>query len=117
VSYTIIATEFPTYGTNFAITNCEGFTNSFCFTWTSLPGLRYYVEGKTNLNDTQWVSVSPTITASDVLTTFCVPLPSPCQFFRVGEGLVVTSSVAPLRISSRRQGLWLNSPTSRSGFP
>jgi hypothetical protein len=35
-----------------------------------------------------------------VLTTWCIALPSPCHFFRVTEGLVVTLYVPPLRITS-----------------
>jgi subtilisin family serine protease/subtilisin-like proprotein convertase family protein len=99
-AYTIMATEFAAYGTNVLVTNCQVFAGSFCLTWASVPGIRYHVQGKTNLNDTNWVTVSPTITASDVLTTFCLPLPSAYQFFRVGEGLVVTPYVPPIRISS-----------------
>jgi hypothetical protein len=65
-----------------------------------MPGIRYYVQGKTSPNYANWVAVSPTITAGDVQTTYCLPLPSPYQFFRVGEGLVVTPYVPPVRISS-----------------
>ena len=95
-----MATEFPAYGTNVVITNCQALTNSFCLTWTSVPVIQYYVQGKTNVNDTNWVAVSSTIVATDVLTTWCVPLPSPCHFFRVSEGMVVTPYVPPLNISS-----------------
>jgi subtilisin family serine protease/subtilisin-like proprotein convertase family protein len=98
--YTIVATEFATYATNVLITSCQAFTNSLCLTWASVPGIRYYIQGKTNLNDTNWIAVSPTITAGDVLTTCCLALPSACQFFRVGEGLVVTPYVPPVLISS-----------------
>jgi hypothetical protein len=65
-----------------------------------VPGIRYYVQGKTNLNDTNWVAVSSTITAGDVLTTYCLPLPTACHFFHVGEGLVVTPYVPPVLISN-----------------
>ena len=99
-AYTIMATEFPAYGTNVVITNCQALSNSFCLTWTSVPGIHYYVQGKTDVNDTNWAAVSPTITAADVLTTYCVPLPSPYHFFRVSEGLVVTPYVPPVRITS-----------------
>ena len=100
VGYTMMATEFAAYGTNVVITSCQALTNSFCLTWTSVPGIHYYVQGKTNVNDTNWVTVSPTIVATDVLTTWCIALPSPCHFFRVSEGLVVTPYVPPLRITS-----------------
>ena len=59
---------------------------ALCLTWTSLPGVRYHVEGLTSLGSTNWVTVSPVITATDYSTTWCVPLPSPYQFFRVVEG-------------------------------
>ena len=52
------------------------------------------------MNSTNWVAVSPTITATDVLTSCCIPLPSPYHFFRVREGLVVTPYVPPVRITS-----------------
>jgi subtilisin-like proprotein convertase family protein len=100
VGYTVMATEFAAYGTNVLITSCQALTNSLCLTWTSVPGIHYYVQGKTNLNDTNWVAVSPTIVAADVSVTWCMGLPSPYQFFRVSEGLVVTPYVPPLRITS-----------------
>jgi hypothetical protein len=100
VNYSITATEFPAYATNVLITSCQVFTNNLCLTWTSVPGIHYYVQGKTNLNDANWIAVSPTIVAADALTTWCVTLPSPCDFFRVSEGLVVTPYVPPLRVTS-----------------
>jgi subtilisin-like proprotein convertase family protein len=99
-SYTIIATEFPVYGTNVALTTCQAPSNSFCLFWTSVPGIRYYVQGKTVVNDTNWTAVSPTITAADVETTYCISLPSAYHFFRVSEGLVVVPYVPPVRITS-----------------
>jgi subtilisin family serine protease/subtilisin-like proprotein convertase family protein len=104
VRYTIMATEFAAYGTNVPITSCQVLAGSFCLAWTSVPGIHYYVQGKMNLSDTNWVALSPTITASDVVTTYCLPLPSAYQFFRVGEGLVVTPYVPPVRISSLTVG-------------
>jgi hypothetical protein len=99
-SYTIVATEFPAYGTNVFITNCQALTDSLCLTWSSVPGIHYYMQGKTELNNTNWVTVSPTIVATDVLTTRCISLPSPYHFFRVSEGLVVAPYVPPFRIAS-----------------
>jgi subtilisin-like proprotein convertase family protein len=90
VRYTIMATEFADYGTNVLITGWQDLTNGLCLTWNSVPGIHYYMQGKTNVNDANWVAVSPTIAATDVLTTWCITLPSACHFFRVSEGLVVT---------------------------
>ena len=53
------ATEFPVYGTNIVITNCQAFSDSLCLTWTALAGVHYYVQGKTDIADTNWVTVSP----------------------------------------------------------
>ena len=99
VSYTIMVTEFPVYGTNVVITNCQALTNSFCLTWTSVPGIDYFVQGNADVNGTNWVAVSPSFAASDVQTTWCIPLPSPYQFFRVSQGLVITSYTPPVRLT------------------
>jgi subtilisin family serine protease/subtilisin-like proprotein convertase family protein len=108
VSYCAGAWEWFSYGTNIVITNVFLGTNSFCLTWTSLPGVRYVVEGVTNLNSTNWVAVSPTITGAGPSTTYCVPLPSPYQFFRVREGQTLTTFVPQpviIRILKRFNGI------------
>lgn len=51
-SYAIRATEWPFTGLPIIITNSFVVSNSLCFTWTSLPGVNYHVEGLTNLNST-----------------------------------------------------------------
>jgi hypothetical protein len=66
------------------------------------------VEGVTNLNSTNWVVVSPTITGAGPSTTYCVPLPSPYQFFRVREGQALTTFVPQpviIRIVKRFNGI------------
>jgi hypothetical protein len=83
------------YGTNIVITNVFVGSNSFCLTWTSLPGVHYFVEGLTNLNSTNWVTVSPTVTATDYSTTYCVALPSDFHFFRVREGIALSTYYPP----------------------
>ena len=84
-SYSIMATEWATTGRPIIITNQFLSTNSFCITWTSLPGVRYHVEGRTDLNSPAWTTVSPTIIATGYSTTWCIALPSPYHFFRVAE--------------------------------
>ena len=103
VSYCVQATEWAVYGTNIVITNAYATSNSFCLTWTSLPGLHYYIEGLTNLASTNWVMVSPTVTAVDYSTTYCIPLPSPFSFFRVRAGIAINPYFPPPIISSIRQ--------------
>ncbi len=91
--------------TPIVITDTAVTSTNFCLTWTSLPGVIYHVEGLTNLSSTNWVIASPTIPASGSSTTWCVPLPSPLQFFRVQEGPGVTSPPSvPPRIQSITYG-------------
>jgi hypothetical protein len=104
VSYTIMATEFSTYATNVVITNCQALANSLCLTWTSVSGIHYYVQGKADLTGTNWVAVSPTVTATGLSTSYCLVLPSPYHFFRVSEGLAVTPSAPPVSITSIARG-------------
>ncbi|MGC3959627.1 MAG: proprotein convertase P-domain-containing protein [Verrucomicrobiota bacterium] len=108
VEYCATAWEWPAYGTNIVITNVFLGTNSFCLSWTSLPGVRYVVEGITNIVSTNWVTVSPTVIAAGPVTTYCVPLPSPYQFFRVREGQAQTTYVPPpyiIRIVKQFNGI------------
>jgi hypothetical protein len=88
--YSIMATGFSDHGTNITVAGASGTGNSFCISWNSLPGVHYYVQGKASLEDAAWTTVSTTLTASDVLTSYCVTLPSPFRFFRVHEGIVLS---------------------------
>jgi subtilisin-like proprotein convertase family protein len=97
-TYTILATEFDRYGTNLTIREQSATADSFCFTWASLPGVHYFVEGTASVSDPDWRTISPTLTAVDDLSSYCVSLPSPYQYFRVCEGLVLVPE--PILISS-----------------
>ncbi|MDW8308178.1 MAG: S8 family serine peptidase [Verrucomicrobiales bacterium] len=85
VTYAIRATEWPLTGRPIYITAATATSNAFCLTWTSLPGVRYTVQGLTNLNSTNWLNASPPVTAADYTSSWCIPLPSPLQFFRIAE--------------------------------
>jgi subtilisin-like proprotein convertase family protein len=89
VTYSIIASWWPVTGRPFSITNVTVSTNDFCVTWESLPGVHYYIQGKVALGSGNWTTISPTITATGYSTTYCVPLPSPYNYFRVVEGIVI----------------------------
>lgn len=105
VAYSIKATEWAAVDlTNLVIINYTYATNEFCLTWTSVPGGLYFVQGKPDLFVTNWTTLTPTLTAVDYTTTWCLPLPSPYQFFRVGEGLVLSTFVPPPRIQSITYG-------------
>jgi hypothetical protein len=84
VSYSIMATELSENPIN--ITSYELTSNGFCLTWTSLPGNQYFVQGSPALPATNWTVVSPQLTATNYQTTYCIPMPSPLHFFRVGAG-------------------------------
>ncbi|MGH7973377.1 MAG: hypothetical protein ACREIC_32065, partial [Limisphaerales bacterium] len=87
--YSIMATEFPQYGTNIVIQDETVTVSNVCLTWSSLPGAHYYIEGTAGFDDTNWLALSPTLTANDIISSYCLDLPSPFAFFRVREGLVI----------------------------
>ena len=106
LSYAIKASDWPAAGTNIVIGRPVVTTNEFCFSWGSLAGVRYVVEGKANLINTNWDTVY-SVTATDTNTTFCLPLPSSYHFFRVGELLsvgTVGQSVSRVQITSISRG-------------
>jgi len=87
VSYTLLATEFAVIATNVMVIDYQVSTNNLCVTWGSTPGSYYYVQGATNPAGTNWTNLSRTLVAADVQTSFCIPLPSPFQFFMVQQGI------------------------------
>jgi subtilisin-like proprotein convertase family protein len=90
-AYSILATEFPVNGTNIVLSYPVVTADSLCVTWTSLPGVHYRVQGKASLNDPDWTTLGPTVTATDFIASFCLPLPSPIHFLRIEEGLVLVT--------------------------
>ncbi len=119
VDYEIKATEFPVSGTNIVITVSRASSYGFCLTWNSLPGVHYFVEGKAEVNSTNWTLVSPTLTASEAMVEYCVSLPSAFNFFRVGEGIALAPQDTSVSIDSIALGAsgvrlqWLAPATSR----
>ena len=55
-----------------------------CLTWTSDPGEEYFLQGLMSMNHTDWLTLSPNLMAQGNTMSYCVPLPSPYRFFRVG---------------------------------
>jgi subtilisin-like proprotein convertase family protein len=119
--YTIKANDFSDFGTNTTIINSELVENRFCLSWTSIPGLHYFVEAKALLDDTNWVTVSTLITATDTVSRFCIPLPSAYHFFRVRQwlGPDFATSAGPVTFRSISIGTndvvlqWAGAPRSR----
>jgi len=123
VSYTIVATEYASAGTNFGVGSISLVSNTlFCVTWTNvLPGVNYYVQGKGDLNATAWLPVSPTIKATGTSLAWCLQLPSPYHFFRLVEGLSPLSAGNPITFTGMSAGTngvtftWAAPPNQRYG--
>jgi len=58
------------------------------------------VEEKTNLTDAAWMVVSPTITATNTTTGYCVPITGSPQFLRVVQGTAPASPLPLISFSS-----------------
>jgi hypothetical protein len=107
VSYSIMATEWADTGLPISVSGFSVGAGGLCLTWSSLPGVHYFIQGVTNLAPGMaWQTVVQDILANDVTTTYCVPLPSPYHYFRVGEGIIPTIP-PPVVGFSRTGGGWL----------
>lgn len=95
VGYEITATEFGVVvpPPSDQITNIVVTTNSVCLTWISIPGTNYYVVARSNVLSAAWTPVSPTLTATDTTTTWCLQPPGPWRVFDV---LVGESPLVPI---------------------
>ncbi len=121
VTYSIMASWWPETGRPIIITNVAIHTNSFCITWTSLPGVHYYIQGEPGLRGSLWYTLSQTLTAgpADNTMTYCIALPSPFHFFRVVEGLALVDVPGPppvLSVSRGTNGVrlqWLGNVTAQ----
>ena len=101
VTYSIMASWWPTTGQPINITGTTYSPGNFCITWDSLPGVHYYIEGVPSLGPGMtWTVISPDILGTGASTSFCVPLPSPYHFFRVVEG--IAPNIPPLVVTVTR---------------
>ncbi|MBI3414412.1 MAG: S8 family serine peptidase [Verrucomicrobia bacterium] len=69
-----------------------------CVAWDSIAGRGYLVEGKSNITDAAWSSLSAATATTTARSSFCVNLTSGYQFFRVvqvGAGSTNTPPPAP----------------------
>jgi subtilisin-like proprotein convertase family protein len=83
VSYSVTATAWGLRGTNIVLEVAATTSNALCFAWETLPGVHYVLQGRVSLSVPGWTDVSPVLTATNLTTTWCVPLPSPYHFFRI----------------------------------
>ena len=99
VTNTILATAQSAPSTNIVITGLNIRGTSLCITWGSVPDFSYYIEGALDVTSTNWTPVSPAIMAVDYTTTYCVPWPTPFQFFRVRAGVPSDPNLTPVAIT------------------
>ena len=114
VSYSIEASWWPTTGQPISVTGGHitgsGANQTFCITWSSLQGVHYFIQGVTNLGPGMtWTTLVQDVVGDPTpatTTTYCIPLPSPYQFFRVGEGLILNPP-SPVVTESKTVGGFL----------
>ena len=109
ITYSIVASWWPTTGEPISIVGGHvagtAPNQTFCITWASLPGVHYFIDGVTNLSpvlNLNWTTFVQDVVgdpAPATTTTYCIPLPSPYQFFRVGEGLVLNAPPPAVSVS------------------
>jgi subtilisin family serine protease/subtilisin-like proprotein convertase family protein len=89
LQFTIRAELFgtaPPPSTNcFIIPSISLIGGDLCFRWPSVPGLRYRLEGKVNIEDPVWQPLSPFAPATASESSFCLELPTEYRFFQVFE--------------------------------
>jgi subtilisin family serine protease/subtilisin-like proprotein convertase family protein len=99
-SYFVMATESATTGQPIRLSDFGFNLGDFCVTWNSLPGAHYVVQTNGNLGLQLWADASPTITALDVATTYCIPATSPVNSVRVIEGVAISTNIPPVQLAS-----------------
>ena len=62
-----------------------GFTDSqVCLEWDAVVGARYAIQGRSEISDQDWATVSEVL-AAEVSPNFCIDLTTPYRFFRIVE--------------------------------
>ncbi len=122
VNYKVQATEYVSPGTGVRTSTITLTNDEFCLTWRgTLPGVNYYVQGKTDLDATNWIAVSTTLRATTNSLTWCVTLPSAYHFFQLAEGLSPLSVDPPMSAIGTTFGTnlvslqWTADPSLRFG--
>jgi len=73
--------------------------HTFCMSWSSIAGREYHIQAKQNLADAAWIAISPTLQATESVTSYCVPIDGAFAIFQVVEG-PVTGGDPPARLMS-----------------
>jgi O-glycosyl hydrolase len=86
-SYAVKVSQWVDSGAPLVVGNFALSQTNACLAWNSLAGAAYVVQGKLSASTNTWAPVSGTLYASGTNMSFCVPLPSQFNFFRVIEGV------------------------------
>ena len=111
-SITVRATEYaPPEAIVARILQVSLVGSTICFTWESKIGTNYVLQGKVNDSDPQWDALSPTITAVNITTTYCIDRSTTYSIFRVIEGAASTNvGPAVINLASASAVTTTNSP-------
>jgi len=100
VSGAIVADEFSVSGTNTTINFCQVTGGGLVVNWSSVPGLAYSVSGGTGVGGGPLAPLTAATVATDLSTTYTLPLPSPYHTLLVAEvASPVTNSTPPPALS------------------
>jgi subtilisin-like proprotein convertase family protein len=99
ICYNLEAAEFSVNANHLTILGYEAYSYQFCITWSSTPGSCYYVQGAVGAG-TNWENVSRTLVATGYQTTYCAALPSRYDAFMVQPGVIPTTNLPPVTITS-----------------
>jgi hypothetical protein len=84
-AYSVTATEVPFNWGQMVIFEWHYTNDSFCLSWTAVPGSHYFVQGTDQVPSTNWTTISADITATNLTTPYCIPLPSEMRYFRIEQ--------------------------------
>lgn len=88
-NYSVKATQWSVSGTPLIVSNVSASTNGFCLTWNTVPGGIYVIQSADSVGTGPWQDATPTLTATNSMFSYCLPLASSTKFFRVLEDVAV----------------------------
>jgi hypothetical protein len=86
VAMSLRASQFPLSGLPLQLRAVTS-PGLICLIWNAVPGASYVVEGTSNLASGPWQDLSGTLIAFGTNGTFCLPVGTAMQLFRVKEGV------------------------------
>ncbi len=87
--------------------------NVFVLRWNSISNQAYLVQGKTNLSDGAWTDMSSPILATNDVTEYLIPLPSPYRYFKAAFSAPITNQI----VMPDLNGDWYLAVLNRDSVP